>query len=340
MAENCMTEDNSAVTGMGGVLESIVVHGQQLGRRIGYPTANLGLDTLIGEIPTTGVYATRCILQDGRQYKAMLNVGYRPTVDKDSNLLSIEAHILHFNEDIYGQRIKLMIVRRIRDERRMASLAELSAQLVRDMEEVERISDVKNIVFDFGKVLVDYDFMPVLRQIIPDADRLAEFGRLFANSDFINLCEIEEEPFYDIIQKMRVKHPQFRNELEEYYHRFPEFVTGEVPGMKDLLLRLKAEGYKLYGLTNWCSCIHVTLTQYDIFNLLDGMVISSEEHLIKPDRAIYQRLFKRFDLVPSECVFTDDKPQNIDGAIKAGMHGILFRDAQQFEQELRLTVLS
>lgn len=316
-------------------LESIVVHGQQLGRKIGYPTANLGLEMLIGEVPATGVYASRCILQDGRQYKAMLNVGYRPTVDNDDHQLSIEAHILNFDEDIYGQRIRLVITRRIRDERKMNSLADLSEQLSKDLEEVAKTNGIRNIVLDFGKVLVDYDFMPVLRQIIPDEVRLAEFGRLFANQEFIDLCEIEAKPFHDIIQKMKVLHPQFSVELEEYYHRFPEFVTGEVPGMRQLLQELKRDGFMLYGLTNWCSCIHTTLRQYDIFTLLDGMVISSEEHLIKPDRAIYDRLCQRYGLVPSECLFTDDKPVNVDGAIKAGMHGVVFKDAKQFAAYLQ-----
>ena len=119
-------------------LESIVVHGQQLGRKIGYPTANLGLETLVGEIPPTGVYAARCLLQDGRQRMAMLNVGHRPTVDSDDHQLSIEAHILDFDEDIYGQTIKLIIMKRIRDERKMNSLADLSMQLAKDLKEVLR----------------------------------------------------------------------------------------------------------------------------------------------------------------------------------------------------------
>ena len=318
------------------IIEGTIIHGQQLGRKIGYPTANLEVRTLVGDVPETGVYATRCILQDGRQYKAMLNVGFRPTVNKTGEEMSIEAHILEFNEDIYGQRLKLVLIERIRNERKMKSLAELTAQLSADMAEVaSKVSNIKNIVFDFGKVLVDYDFMPVLRDIIPDEERLKEFTLLFATQEFIDECEIEAIPFHDIIERMRIKHPQFRNELEEYYRRFPEFVTGEVPGMSKLLRRLKEEGYRLYGLTNWCSCIHVTMKQYDIFNFLDGRIISSEEHLIKPDRAIYQRLFQRFNVIPSECIFTDDKPANIDGAMKAGMHAIIFHDAEQFERDLR-----
>lgn len=123
-----------------GVLESIVVHGQQLGRKIGFPTANLCQETLVGEVPPTGVYAAHCILQDGRRHKAMLNIGYRPTVDSAGHQLSIEAHILNFNEDIYGQRIRLIIAKRIRSERKMSSLAELSAQLTKDMADVERLT--------------------------------------------------------------------------------------------------------------------------------------------------------------------------------------------------------
>lgn len=316
------------------VIESIVVHGQQLGRKLGFPTANLCVDTLKGDVPATGVYATKCILQDGRIYKAMLNVGYRPTVDNIGHELSIEAHLLNFDEDIYDQHIRLVILKRIRDERRMGSLQELSAQLALDMCEVAAACNITTVVFDFGKVLVDYEFSHVMRQILPDDDKFNEFMQLFANQEFIDYCEREPIPFHDIIQQMRAKHPKFNDELEEYYERFPEFVTGEVPGMRDLVLRLKSEGYRVYGLTNWCSSVYRTIQQWDVLRLMDGTVMSCEEHLIKPDVAIYQRLLDRYGLTAEECVFTDDKPVNIEGANRAGMHGILFHDAQQFEQEL------
>lgn len=317
------------------IIEGAVVHGQQLGRKLGFPTANLCVETLKGEVPETGVYATRCILQDGRIYKAMLNVGYRPTVDDTGHELSIEAHLLNFDEDIYDQHIKLVILKHIRDERRMNSLQELSSQLAIDMREVDAACNITTVVFDFGKVLVDYEFSHVMCQILPDPDKYNKFMQLFANQEFIDYCECEPIPFHDIIQQMRVKHPEFYDELEEYYERFPEFVTGEVPGMRDLVLRLKAEGYRVYGLTNWCSSVYRTIKQWDILSLMDGTVMSCEEHLVKPDVAIYQRLLDRYGLTADECVFTDDKPVNIEGANRAGMHGILFQDAQQFEHDLR-----
>lgn len=117
-------------------LEGIVVHGKQLGRRLGFPTANLSPEQLVGSIPSNGVYAAIATLQDGRRFKAMVNVGYRPTVDASRNLLSVEAHLSGFDGDLYGQKLSLLILSRIRDERRMASLEQLSAQLSQDLQAV------------------------------------------------------------------------------------------------------------------------------------------------------------------------------------------------------------
>lgn len=117
-------------------LEGIVVHGQQLGRRLGFPTANLGTDSILGKIPPSGVYVAYCSLADGRTLPSMLNIGYRPTVDSPDHALSIEAHILDFDEDIYGQNIRILTINRIRDERKMDSLEDLKNQLSKDLNKV------------------------------------------------------------------------------------------------------------------------------------------------------------------------------------------------------------
>lgn len=122
------------------ILEGIVVHGKQLGRQLGYPTANLGLEELKGEVPPTGVYAARCRLADGRAFTAMVNVGFRPTVDLLSHRLSIEAHLLDFEGDLYGQRLQLSIQSRIRDERKMETIDELKAQLAEDLASAKAFS--------------------------------------------------------------------------------------------------------------------------------------------------------------------------------------------------------
>lgn len=194
---------------------------------------------------------------------------------------------------------------------------------------------IKNLIFDFGKVLVDYDFFHAIRPYFATEAELQEFGELFTSVEFLNRCDKEEEPFAEIIKDSQRRYPKFEYQLQQFYDHYPEFVTNEIPGMRDLLTRFRNEGYKLYGLTNWCSMVHKVMEKWDILTMLDGRVISSEEKLIKPDVAIFQRLCDKYDLKPEECVFTDDRASNVDGAIKAGMQGIVFYSAEQYESELR-----
>jgi len=120
-------------------LKGIVIHGKQLGRRIGFPTANLDIEGLQTPLPPTGVYGGICTLPDGRTFGTMVNVGYRPTVDNQSHLLSVEAHLLDFDEDLYGQCICLHITSRIRDEKKMQTLEALQQQLAQDLEVVKAL---------------------------------------------------------------------------------------------------------------------------------------------------------------------------------------------------------
>ncbi len=194
---------------------------------------------------------------------------------------------------------------------------------------------IKNLIFDFGKVLVDYDFESFFRKHIPDAKRCLAFAPVLYNEDVQQLLDREERPFDVIMEEIIAQHKEFEPEIRHFNEHYPEIVTNEVEGMYDLLTQLKAEGYKLYGLTNWCSKVHLTMSQFPIFKLLDGQIISSEEKVIKPEPEIYQRLFTRFGLKPEECIFTDDRPENIEGGRRVGMEGIVFTDARQYEKALR-----
>ena len=199
---------------------------------------------------------------------------------------------------------------------------------------------IKNLIFDFGKVLVDYDFVSFFSKYIPDAERCKAFTPVIYNERLQLLLDREERPFDEIMEDIVNENKEYEKEIRFFIERYPELVTKEIDGMGDLLRRLKAEGYKLYGLTNWCSKVHITICQFDIFTLLDGWVISSEEKVVKPEPEIYQRLFDRYGLEPSECVFTDDREENIEGARRMGMDGIVFVDAKQYEEELRRRFLS
>lgn len=194
---------------------------------------------------------------------------------------------------------------------------------------------IRNIIFDFGKVLVDYDFVPVVHQFFNDPDKERRFLAIATADEFINRCDLEEKPFREIVEDMKALHPEFSDAFQAFYERYGDFVIGEVEGMRPLLTRLKEKGFRLYGLTNWCSAVHEVISRFEIFRLLDGWVISSEEKLIKPDLAIYRRLCEKFGLNPAESLFTDDKQPNIDGAMATGLDATLFTDAATFEAALR-----
>ena len=118
-------------------LDGIVVGGYQVGRKIGFPTANLSVDDPDKLIPADGVYAV-WVTFDKKTYMGMLNIGVRPTIDNGPNR-TIEVNILHFHSDIYDKFIRLTFVKRTRPELKFSSIDELIVQLHKDAEETEAI---------------------------------------------------------------------------------------------------------------------------------------------------------------------------------------------------------
>lgn len=118
-------------------MSGIVIKGKQLGRTIGYPTANIELLDLDKIKPKTGVYAVNIII-DQINFKGMLNVGYNPTTDSD-RIQKIEVNIFDFNKDIYGKIIKIEFIKHLRNEVKFANLDELKEQLAKDKIACEKI---------------------------------------------------------------------------------------------------------------------------------------------------------------------------------------------------------
>ena len=113
-----------------------VIQGNRLGRTIGFPTANIEIACHYSS--SNGVYAARVLLQDGREYQAMANLGHRPTVT-DCGALWLEAHLFDFDEEIYGQTIEVDLLQKIRNERRFKSIDALREQLIKDKQQTLKI---------------------------------------------------------------------------------------------------------------------------------------------------------------------------------------------------------
>ncbi len=193
---------------------------------------------------------------------------------------------------------------------------------------------IRNIIFDFGAVLVDWDphhlYVPYfgdaayaewfLTEICPyEWNTEADGGRL--------LSEITEERV--------AQYPKFEKEIRMYYDRWIEMMGGQIPGMEELIRDLKARGYGVYGLTNWSrETFPLVRDRYPVFGLLDGYVVSGEEMVKKPDLALYRILLERYGLRGEECIFIDDNPRNAIGGESLGIRGLVFHDAEQVREEL------
>lgn len=112
-------------------LHGTVVEGQKLGRRIQFPTANIEASDIHKIIPGYGVYAVLVKIEE-KYYQGMLNIGTRPTINKNADHRSIEVHIFNFDQDIYGKQVEIKFVTKIREEQKFASVDELKGQLERD----------------------------------------------------------------------------------------------------------------------------------------------------------------------------------------------------------------
>lgn len=119
-------------------LNGIVVHGNKVGRELGYPTANIDLQNKYKLIPAEGIYAVKVRLED-KSYNGMLNIGRRPTINSGNGEVSIEVNIFDFKKEIYGEKIQLELIERIRDEKKFDSKEELIAEMQKDQVKCERI---------------------------------------------------------------------------------------------------------------------------------------------------------------------------------------------------------
>jgi len=117
-------------------LQGFVVKGKQLGRQLGFPTANIHIDDIHQLIPADGVYAVRCTWKE-KQYPAVMNIGKRPTVNGEQR--TQEVYIFDFNHDIYGEEIRVNFVERIRNEQKFNGIDALKAQIAADVVEARRI---------------------------------------------------------------------------------------------------------------------------------------------------------------------------------------------------------
>ncbi len=198
-------------------------------------------------------------------------------------------------------------------------------------------SHITAIIFDFGNVLIRWDphnlFLKYFSNDVPAIDRFLAEVNFYEWNHRLD----KGSPYPQILAEFSARHPQYAHLFRAYFdEEWEESIQGAIPETVELLHRLNAAGYPLYGLTNWSADKFSIVRQNYVFcALFDEIVVSGEVKLTKPDPAIFRLLLQRIGRTVQECLFIDDSLHNIEAARDLGFATIHFTSPAQLETELR-----
>lgn len=181
------------------------------------------------------------------------------------------------------------------------------------------MKEIKNLVFDIGGVLIGYRWEDMLKDYglnTEDADRV---GLIIFNDPIWHDFDRGVVEFEDLISHYVTNYPEDAQHLE-YFLRKCELIRVNRPLVWEKVERLKEQGYRIYILSNYAkTLLNMHIKDMELFNRVDGKVISYQVKSIKPEPEIYKALFEKYDLDPEECLFFDDREDNVEGSLAVGM---------------------
>jgi 2-haloacid dehalogenase len=189
---------------------------------------------------------------------------------------------------------------------------------------------IKNVLFDLGAVLIDWNPRYMYRKVFETEEAIDHFLN--------HVCTFhwneEQDGGRTIEEATRLKiaeFPQYTKEIKMYYDRWEEMLGGPIQPSVDLLNDcLKDERYGVYALTNWSAETWPKACEiFEFLNRFDGILVSGQEKLKKPDPAIFTLTAERFNLEPSSTLFIDDNPRNIKTADEMGFQTIHFTSVER-----------
>lgn len=191
---------------------------------------------------------------------------------------------------------------------------------------------VKKFLFDLGNVFFDWSPERVLKPMFADDERMNFFINNISFPLLDTRCDAGitiEVAVNDAIKKF----PDFEKEIKLYYPNHGNMVGGFFQKTVDIFYKVKELNYPCYILSNWSAETYEGMEdQYPFLKEFDGKIISGRDFLIKPDPAIYELAISRFDLIPEETLFIDDRLDNIEAAQKLNFQTIHLTDPSLIQE--------
>ena len=193
---------------------------------------------------------------------------------------------------------------------------------------------VQAVVFDVGRVLIEWDLRLLFAKLIEDGDELDWFLAEVVTEQWHHQHD-EGRALADMVPERQAQYPDHAELIDAYRHRFLETIPGPVAGMHEIVRRLAKADVPLYGLTNFGAEFWAQFRPTEpLFDLFDDVVVSGRESCAKPEARIYEIAERRFAYPPAGLLFIDDKAENIAAAKARGWQGHVFTDAATLERDL------
>ena len=198
--------------------------------------------------------------------------------------------------------------------------------------------NIKNIIFDFGGVLIDWNPRYLYSTMFHDEVEMEFFLENICSREW-NIKQDAGRSFNEATEELVNKYPHYENEIRNYYANLTKMIGGAIEENVALIKDLKGK-YRLFGLTNWSDeSFPLEFNQYHFFKEMEGIVVSGKEKMVKPDARIYKLLLTRYGLKANESIFIDDNQENINAANKLGFKTIHINEKVSLEEELqKLTI--
>jgi 2-haloacid dehalogenase len=192
------------------------------------------------------------------------------------------------------------------------------------------------VVFDLGGVLIDWDPRYLYRTLFEgDEEGMEAFLSEVVTQEW-NGHQDAGRPWSEAIEVLAAKHPERRDLIAAFWERWPEMLGGAMDETVAILAELRAAGVAVYALSNWSAeTFPRARPRFPFLDWFDGIVISGQVKLVKPDPRIFRHLLETHGLAPERTVFVDDSETNVRAAIALGMIGIHFAGADRLRRELR-----
>jgi len=176
---------------------------------------------------------------------------------------------------------------------------------------------IKNIIFDFGGVLMDWNPIYLFQDVFQDEQRLQYFLDHVCNFEW-NHQQDAGRSFSEATRELIGRYPEYEKEINLFHSNWIDMIGGHIEQNSRLIKPLKPD-YRLFGLTNWSAeTFPLVYDEYPFFADLEGIVVSGVEKIAKPDKRLYEILLNRYSLNANESLFIDDNADNIEAAKALG----------------------